>query len=281
MKTAEKNRRTSIITFIFLLIIGLIVFIPFMFLIVSSIQDASDIFSRGLSLKVDWSEASLDNYKLLFTHNGGIFWRWFLNSLIITVIQTVLVLALSSMVGYGLAQYDFKGKKFFFGLVLAMLMVPVDILVIPLYELITNMGLMDTYAGVILPGIVTPGAIFFFRQYAVGLSREYGSAARIDGCGEFRIFWQIYLPMMKPAFGAMAILTSMNTWNNFLWPLIVMRSEENFVLPAGLMTYMTPYGNNYDIIFAGSLMSIIPIIVVFLLNQKQFIDGLTVGGVKG
>ncbi|MCT2909422.1 carbohydrate ABC transporter permease, partial [Schleiferilactobacillus harbinensis] len=121
----------------------------------------------------------------------------------------------------------------------------------------------------------------FFRQFCMGLSREFAESARIDGCGEFRIFWQIYVPLMKPAFGAMTILTTMNAWNDFLWPLVVMKSTENFVIPAGLMSAMTPYGNNYKLLFAGSVMSIVPILIVFVLNQKQFIEGLTVGGVKG
>lgn len=281
MKRQRRFSGIGLVTLLFLLVIGLLVFIPFMFLIISSLQDASMIFSKGLTLKIDFGVADLDNYKLLFTHNDGIYWVWFKNSVVITFIQTVVVLVLCSMVGYGLALYDFKGRQFIFAMVLVMMMVPGDILLIPLYKLITNLGLMDTYLGVILPGIVPPATIFFFRQYAIGLSKEYADAARIDGCGEFRIFWNIYAPMMKPAFGAMSILTSMNVWNNYLWPMIVLRSDENLMLPAGLMTYMTPYGNNYDIVFAGSVMSIIPIIIVFMLNQKQFIAGLTVGGVKG
>lgn len=281
MKIQRRFSPVGLATLLFLLVVGLLVFIPFMFLIISSLQDASLIFSKGLTLKIDFKVADLDNYKLLFTHNEGIYWVWFKNSVVITFIQTVVVLVLCSMVGYGLALYDFKGRQLIFGMVLVMMMVPNDILLIPLYKLITNLGLMDTYLGVILPGIVPPATIFFFRQYAIGLSKEYADAARIDGCGEFRIFWNIYAPMMKPAFGAMAILTSMNVWNNYLWPMIVLRSDENLMLPAGLMTYMTPYGNNYDIVFAGSVMSIIPIIIVFMLNQKQFIAGLTVGGVKG
>jgi arabinosaccharide transport system permease protein len=277
----RRTRMNSIITTIVLAVIGFIILIPFWFLLISSFKSAQDIFSNGLNIHLDFSKMNFSNYGKLFTNQNGIFWSWFKNSALITIIQTLVVLALCSMVGYGLAQYRFKGRNFIFTLVLIMLMVPGDILLIPLYKLVTDLGLMDSYVGIILPGIVPPATVFFFRQYAIGLPHDYAEAARIDGAGEFRIFLQIYAPMMKPAFGAMTIMSSMGAWNNFLWPLIVMRSDQNLVIPAGLLTAMTPYGNNYDIVFAGSMMSIIPILILFLFNQKSFISGMTIGGVKG
>lgn len=279
MKT--RKRISSIITTVVLAIVGFLILIPFWFLLISSFKNSADIFGQGLNIHLDFSKMSFSNYGKLLTNNGGIFFTWFKNSAMITIVQTLAVLALCSMVGYGLAQYRFKGRNFIFMLVLIMLMVPGDILLIPMYKLITNMGLMDTFAGVILPGVIPPATVFFFRQYAIGIPHDFAEAARIDGAGEFRIFFQIYAPMMKPAFGAMTIMTSMGAWNNFLWPLIVMRSDENLVIPAGLLTAMTPYGNNYDIVFSGSMMSIIPIIILFLFNQKSFISGMTIGGVKG
>ncbi|MED4227173.1 carbohydrate ABC transporter permease [Neobacillus cucumis] len=279
MKT--RKRISSIITTVVLAIVGFLILIPFWFLLISSFKNSADIFGQGLNIHLDFSKMSFSNYGKLLTNNDGIFFTWFKNSALITIVQTLAVLALCSMVGYGLAQYRFKGRNFIFMLVLIMLMVPGDILLIPMYKLITNMGLMDTFAGVILPGVIPPATVFFFRQYAIGIPHDFAEAARIDGAGEFRIFFQIYAPMMKPAFGAMTIMTSMGAWNNFLWPLIVMRSDENLVIPAGLLTAMTPYGNNYDIVFSGSMMSIIPIIILFLFNQKSFISGMTIGGVKG
>ncbi|WP_026567993.1 carbohydrate ABC transporter permease [Bacillus sp. UNC41MFS5] len=279
MKT--RKRISSIITTVVLAIVGFLILIPFWFLLISSFKNSADIFGQGLNIHLDFSKMSFSNYGKLFTNNDGIFLTWFKNSALITIVQTVAVLAFCSMVGYGLAQYRFKGRNFIFMLVLIMLMVPGDILLIPMYKLMTNLGLMDTFAGVILPGIIPPATVFFFRQYAIGIPHDFAEAARIDGAGEFRIFFQIYAPMMKPAFGAMTIMTSMGAWNSFLWPLIVMRSDENLVIPAGLLTSMTPYGNNYDIVFSGSMMSIIPIILLFLFNQRSFISGMTIGGVKG
>lgn len=277
----QRNRVNRIINLVLMTCLSIIILVPFWFMIVSSFKSAADIFSNGLNIKLDLSQMSFKNYIKLFTHQDAIFWVWFKNSVVITGVTTILVLIFTSMVGYGLALYRFKGRTFIFIMVLVMMMVPRDILLLPLYKLMSNFGLMDTYAGVVLPGIVPVTAIFFFRQYCLGLSTEYAEAARIDGCGEAKIFTQIYVPLMKPAFGAMTILTAMGSWNDFLWPLIVMNSDRNFTLPAGLMSAMTPYGNNYDILFAGSVMSIIPIVIIFLFNQKSFINGLTIGGVKG
>jgi arabinosaccharide transport system permease protein len=135
--------------------------------------------------------------------------------------------------------------------------------------------------GVILPFAVAPTSIFFFRQYAATLPKELIDAGRIDGCSEFRIFFQIMVPLMLPAFGAMGILQAMFCWNGFVWPLIVLRSNEMLTLPIGLQSLITPYGNNYDLLFPGAVMSVIPILLLFIMNQKAFISGLTVGGVKG
>lgn len=278
----KKNKRTAdIISLAAMFILAFLLFMPFYFMVLSSFKPAAEIFSDGLNLNINLDVMSLKNYESLWTNRDGIYWSWFLNSVIITVATTVLALIFTSMVGYGLALYRFKGRGLIFGLVLVMMMVPKDILLLPLYKMVSEMQLMDTYLGVILPAVVPVSAIFFFRQFCLGVSKEYAEAARIDGCGEFRIYWQIYVPLMKPAFGAMTILTAMNTWNDFLWPLVVMKSDYNFTIPAGLLSAMTPYGNNYDLLFAGSVMSVLPIIILFIFNQKSFIEGLTIGGVKG
>jgi arabinosaccharide transport system permease protein len=184
-------------------------------------------------------------------------------------------------VGYGLAMYKFRGRNLIFTIVLIVMMVPVEILILPLYRLSILFKLIDTYWGAILPFVVSPFAIFFFRQYAVGLPRDFMDAGRIDGCTEFGIFFKIMMPLMKPAFGAMTILQALSSWNGFVWPLIVLRSDKMLTIPIGLQSLITPYGNNYDRLLSGAVMSVIPIIIVFLFNQKAFISGLTIGGVKG
>ncbi|SEP82535.1 L-arabinose ABC transporter membrane protein [Virgibacillus subterraneus] len=260
--------------------ISFVALFPVLGLIVSSFRPSSELIRNGMSLTFDISNMNLDNYTYIFTQAAS-YWEWYGNSLIISGLTIILSLLLSAMVGYALAVYDFKGKNVIFLLVLFIIMVPFEILMLPLYKLMISMQLIDTYLAVILPLIVAPVAVFFFRQYAVGLPKELMDAARIDGSTEYGIFFRIMMPLMMPSFAAMAILQGLLSWNNFLWPLLVLRSNEMFTLPVGLATLLTPYGNNYDVLIAGSVMTIIPIVLLFIFFQRYFVSGLTVGGVKG
>jgi len=281
MKSKAKNQFQTAITFIALLILGVLVMLPFVLMIVAAFTPVRDIFAGGLSIQLNLETATFDNFRALWTNRDGIYWRFFANSIFVTIVNTILVLIFTSMVGYGLGQYNFKGRNFIVMLLLCTMMVPGTILLLPIFRLITNLGLMDSYWGLILPAMVPAFAIFFFRQYCIGLPKDYAEAARIDGCGEAMIFLSIYVPLMKPAFGAMGILTGMGIWNDFIWPMIVLRTTESLTLAPGLLSSITPHENSFDIVFAGSLMAVLPIIILFLFNQKAFIEGLTVGGVKG
>lgn len=276
-----KRQIKKSVTFVCLLTLGILVILPFVLMIVAAFTPVRDIFANGLSIGIDFETATLENFNALWTNRDGIYWRFFLNSIFVTVVNTILVLIFTSMVGYGMGQYNFKGRNFLVMLLLCTMMVPGTILLLPIFRLITNLGLMDTYWGLILPAMVPAFAVFFFRQYCIGLSKDYAEAARIDGCGEAMIFLRIYVPLMKPAFGAMGILTGMGVWNDFIWPMIVLRTTESLTLAPGLLSSITPHENSFDIVFAGSLMAVLPIIILFLLNQKAFIEGLTVGGIKG
>ncbi|HZK12607.1 MAG TPA: carbohydrate ABC transporter permease [Atribacterota bacterium] len=268
------------ISFIILALFFSIIFLsPFFFMLLASLRPGSEIMRNGISLRMQFNTMSLNSYKALFSENYRYFY-WYKNSLIIVLIFTTLSLFFSSMVGYGLAVYNFKGKNLLFFLVLIVMMVPLQILLLPLFKLMVTLKLINTYMGVILPFAASPFAIFFFRQYIRGLPKELIEAARIDGCSEFKIFFIIIVPLMKPAFGAMTILQAMRSWNSFVWPLIVLRSTEKLTIPVGLSSLMTPYGNNYDMLMPGAVMSVIPIAIIFLLNQRAFIEGLTAGGIK-
>jgi arabinosaccharide transport system permease protein len=276
----KKSKTIPWIANIAFLMISLLALFPIINLLISSLRPSSELMRNGISITFDPSTISVENYLYIFTQ-GGNYWSWFINSLVITTITIVLSLFFSSMVGYALALYDFKGRNLIFGCVLFILMVPFEILMLPLFQLMINFNLIDTYAAVILPAVVAPMAVFFFRQYALGLPKELMDAARIDGSTEYGIFFKIMLPLMTPSLAAMAILQGLGSWNNFLWPLIVLRSNDMFTLPIGLATLLTPYGNNYDILIAGSVMTILPIIILFIFFQRYFVAGLTVGGVKG
>jgi arabinosaccharide transport system permease protein len=159
--------------------------------------------------------------------------------------------------------------------------IPFEMLMLPLYVQTNAMHLQDSYAGVILPFLASAVTIMFFRQYLRGIPKEIVEAGRIDGLTEFGIFFRLVVPVARPAFAAMAILNAMNSWNNLLWPLLALRSPNKYTLPIGLNTLMTPYGNNYDLLIVGSFFSMIPILVLFLLFQRFFIEGMTAGAVKG
>ncbi len=269
------------ITFLILLLISLITLAPFIFMVISSFKPGQELISNGLNIKLQPEIMTFQNYIVLFTDNDGLYLKWFSNSIIITLMYTVLSLFFSSLVGYGLAMYDFKGKNLIFAMVLLVMMIPVEILLLPLYKLMITLNLIDKFLGVVLPFAVSPFAIFFFRQSAVKIPKDFMEAARIDGCSEYGIYLRIMAPLLKPAFGAMMILQAMNSWNSLVWPLIVLRSTERLTIPIGLASMITPYGNNYDKLFPGAVVSIVPIVIIFILNQKSFIDGLTAGGVKG
>lgn len=277
----KRNKLATAGSLLILIIFLVFTLAPFVFLLISSFKPGVELIRNGISLNPQFELMNLDNYKLLLTAREGIYPYWYKNSLIITFLYTITSLFFTSMVGYGLAMFRFKGRNLIFTIVLVVMMIPIEILILPLYKLSVGMKIIDTYWGPILPFMVSPVSVFFFRQYAIGLPKEFMDAGRIDGCGEFGIYFKIMMPLMLPAFGAMTILNAMTSWNSFVWPLIVLRSNKMLTLPIGLASLLTPYGNSYDLLLSGSIMSVIPIVIIFLLNQKVFISGLTVGGVKG
>ena len=278
MKRKSALRTTFLI--LFFVLIAVITLLPLALPFCASLRPGQELMRNGLNFNIDWAKANLNEYRMLFT-NGGNYFIWYRNSMVVTVLQTALALLLSSWVGYGFAMYEFKGKNFFFMLVLLVMMVPTEVILLPLYRLIVNMKLINTTTGIILPYIVLPMLVFFFRQYLSGIPRDFLDAARVDGCSEYGIYWRIMLPLMKPAFAAMGIYEGMASWNNFLWPMIVTNKITTITLPVGLQSLLTPYGNNYDVLIAGSCFALIPILILFVCFQKYFIEGLTAGAVKG
>ncbi|ANY68278.1 carbohydrate ABC transporter permease [Paenibacillus algorifonticola] len=282
---AEKtgNKGFSLLLVLLFGAFAVLALFPLFALLLASFKPASELFRYGLNVRLDFDVMTLANYKMIFSGKGGSqnYFDWYRNSLVITLLFTFLCLLLSSMVGYGLAMYRFKGRALVFTLVLAVMMIPVEIIILPLYKLSIDLLIINSIWGVILPFVVAPLPIFFFRQFAIGLPKDFMDAGRIDGCTEFGIFFRIMVPLMLPAFGAMTILQALFSWNNFLWPVIVLRSTEKFTLPIGLSGLLSPTSNNYEVLLAGSIMTIIPILVLFLFFQRFFIAGLTVGGVKG
>lgn len=276
----RKNSLISVLLMIFFIAVAVITLLPLALLAVSSLRPGSDLMRYGLNFSIDWANANLHEYQMLFSGQNNYF-IWYRNSLVITVVQVTLALLLSACVGYGFAMYDFKFKNAIFVCVLLVMMVPTEVILLPLYRLISGMKLTNSMWGVILPYTVVPMLIFFFRQYLSGISKEFVEAARVDGCTEYGIFARILMPLMKPSFAAMGIYQGMSSWNNFLWPMIVINDINKITLPVGLQSLLSPYGNNYDILIAGSCFAIIPILILFICFQRYFIEGMTAGGVKG
>ncbi len=271
---------TKVMLFLFFAVLAFLVLIPFYAIGLASFKPGEDLIRYGLNLDFDLSKMSLDNYKFLFFGDHDYF-IWFRNSLFLTVVQIATTLLVSSFVAYGFAAYEFKFKNALFILVLMTMMVPFEILLLPLYKLVFDLNMMDSYWAIILPGVANAGTIFFFRQYLIGIPAAIIDSGRVDGASEYAIFFKIIAPIMKPAYAAMGILVGMNAWNNFLWPFIVLSDDQKYTLSIGLKTLLTPYGNNYDLLIVGSFFAIIPIFILFLIFQKYFIEGMTAGAVKG
>ena len=286
-----QNRLLTVLSIALFTILAALILYPLLAAFLASFRPGQELIRYGLSFNINPSKLTLDNYIYLFTQKAvkdGVwvkiphnYFMWFKNSMVLTVLQVVLTLIVCYFVAYGIAMYDFKFKNLVFFLVIATMMVPFEILMLPMYQEIIGLNLINKTAGVILPGLCGASTIFFFKQYMTGLPKELLDAGRIDGANEYRICFTIMLPLTKPAFGAMAILSSMGAWNNMLWPLLVYRDASKFTLPIGLNTLLTPYGNNYDLLIAGSCFSVLPLIIIFLIFQKYFISGMTAGAVKG
>ncbi len=280
MGTKQKFLLNRCLVLLLFLALTVLLMLPLYAIFLASFKPGQELIRYGLNLKLNFTVMSLKNYRELFFGNNSYF-IWFRNSFILTIAQTVITLLVSACVGYGFAMYEFKYKNFLFTCVLLIMMVPFEILMLPMYQQTITMHLTNKYTGIILPFVANASAVFFFRQFLSGIPKEIMDAGRVDGVSEYGIFARLILPLMKPAFAAMAILNGMNSWNNFLWPLLVLRDAKKLTLPIGLNTLITPYGNNYDLLVAGSCFSIFPILILFLCFQKYFIEGLTAGSVKG
>ncbi len=276
----KKGIALRIFLLVFFLILFVIIMLPFYAVTLASFKPGEDLIRYGLNLRFDLNVMSFKNFHFLFTGDHDYF-TWFWNSMILTVVQVSLTLFVSAFVAYGFAAYEFKGKNILFVCVLLIMMVPFEILLLPLYTLVFDLHLMNSYAAIILPGIANASTIFFFRQYLRGIPKAISDAGRVDGATEYGIFFRLVLPIMKPSFAAMGILNGMGSWNNLLWPFMVLGDENKYTLPIGLKTLLTPYGNNYDLLIVGSFFAILPIFILFLCFQKYFIDGMTAGAVKG
>jgi len=273
---------------VFFIILCILFLIPLYALVLGTFKGGAELFVSGLNLNLNFSQLHTRAWRYLFTgimsngeYNPHDYFLWYKNSLMVVLVQGSLTLLLSSMVAYGLAKYEFKGKNVIFMCVLMVMMVPLEILMLPMYTQVNAMGMRNTYAGVMLPFLVSMSAVFFFRQFLTGIPYEMIEAARVDGCTEYGIFFRIIMPVMKPAYASMAVLTGMGAWNALLWPMLVLSDMKKYTIPIGLNTLWSPYGNNYDLMITGSCFAILPLLLIYLFAQKFIVEGMTAGAVKG
>ncbi|HWM15753.1 MAG TPA: carbohydrate ABC transporter permease [Microbacterium sp.] len=251
--------------------------IPFVWMILGSFKTTTEI--RQYPTEFLPREATFENYVQLFGRLD--FATFFMNSIIVAVFVTLGNIVFSSMVGYALAKLEFRGKRLLFGLVLTTLMVPGVVTFVPLFVLTANLGLVNSYPGLILPFLITPLGVFLMRQFMLSLPDDIIEAARIDGASEWRIFLRVIMPLCGPAVATLTILTFLGSWNNFLWPLVVATTEDMYTLPVALALYSV--GQNaaqYGLMMAGAVVVVVPVLIVFVLLQRYFVQGIALTGIK-
>lgn len=225
------------------------------------------------------SRATVENYALLFTRTDMA--TNFVNSLLVSVAITLLSLLVNTMAGYAFAKLRFRGRDRLFQWLLGALVIPAQVAMLPLFLLMKQLGLVNTFAGVVLPALASVFGIFLVRQYARSIPDELMEAARIDGAGEYRIFFQIVLPMLKPVLVTLAIFTFMGAWNDFMWPLIVLTGQEHYTLPVALASLSREHIMDVEMMMAGAVVTVLPVLALFLALQRYYIQGLLLGSVKG
>ena len=262
-----------------LLVLGvLLMATPFVWTLLASFKENSDIFRAPVRF---WPRVwTTENYRGLLSGETIPFLRQFGNSAIIAVGQTLLTVLLASLAGYGFAKYEFVGKRLLFVLTLLTLMIPFEVTVVPLFRLMVDIRWLDTYQAVIVPSAINAFGVFFMRQVMLAVPNDLLDAARVDGATELGIYWRIALPLARGGLAVLAVLSFLNAWNDYLWPLIALRSPEMFTLPIGLATLSGLYRVEWGMIMAGAVLTTLPVLAVFLWMRNHLISGLTAGAVK-
>lgn len=250
---------------------------PFVWMILGSFKTDAEIRQHPTEFLP--RTPTLENYETLFGRLD--FTTFFVNSIVVAVFVTLGNIVFCSMVGYALAKLEFRGKKLLFALVLSTLMVPGVVTFVPLFVLTANLGLVNSYPGLILPFLISPLGVFLMRQFMLSLPDELIEAARIDGAGEWRIFLRVIMPLCGPAVATLTILTFLASWNNFLWPLVVATTEDMYTLPVALALYsVSQNAARYGLMMAGAVVVVVPVLLVFVLLQRHFVQGIALTGIK-
>lgn len=270
--------RPGRVLFVLLLLVGAVISTaPFYWMVVASTHDNSELFESP----PPFMPGGRFMHNLVELEHSIGFGRVMLNSAGIAVVYTVLSSLISAMCGYALAKYRFRGRGLLLGAVLATMMIPFQVLLVPLFQMMASLGWVDTYQAVVLPFLANSFGVFLMRQAFLGFPDELIESARIDGAGDLRIFYQVVLPVVRPQLGALVIFTFMTQWNAFLWPLLMLNTEDKYTVPVALYTLIGQSHVDYAGLILGSFLATLPLMLIFFLFQKQFVSGLLGGAVKG
>ena len=276
MKKRSKYKKYHYIIIAFLAVLSAIMMYPMVWMFLTSFKSNAEIRTyRTKVLPVEWT---LERYRSAFERAPVA--GWFANSMFITICVTAAVILTSTLIGYVFAKYEFRGKKLLFVLLLATMMVPPQVTMIPRYLMIQKMHLFNTRWALIVPGLVSAFSIYLARQFIGDIPDSLCEAAKIDGAGPIRIYWHVILPNIKPAIGSIGIFTAMMHWNDYLNPLLMLNDMEKMTLPLGLVIFDSQRTSDLSATMAAASMIMIPMIVIFLVFQKQFIKGMTMSGIK-
>jgi multiple sugar transport system permease protein len=276
--SVQTGRPAAIAVYAFLVVVSVLMLAPFALVLFGSFKTQGE-FTADPGGWLPQSFGNVHNYVVLFTENR--FGRYFLNSAIVSAVTVAANVLFSAMAGYALAKVPFRGRGLVFGCVVLAMTVPYVAVFVPQFVIIVQAGLVDTLAGIVLPMLVMPIAVFIMRQFASSVPDELLEAARIDGAGDVGVFFRIVLPLLGPAVATVAIFTFLNSWNYFLWPLVVAQSVDNYTLPVGLAVASAGANTtDYGVLLAGSVTILAPVLVLFLLLQRYFIQGIAATGLK-
>jgi len=270
------NKVKNILWYVILLSFSLIFVLPIIWIFISSLKTSNEIFSWPPTILPN--EVTFSNYITAFSK--GNFVTYFKNSIFVAVTATALTLLINSMAGYALAKFDFKGNKVIFFLFIATLMIPLQVIMVPIFIVLRNLGLYNSLWGIIIPPAATPTGVFLVRQYMTTIPDEVLESARIDGASEWRIFSMIILPLSKPVLTALTIFSFMWRWNDFLWPFVVLSNESKYTIQVAIANFVGQFSVDWNSLLAMNIVAMIPVLLVFLFFQRYFVKGIAMSGMK-
>jgi multiple sugar transport system permease protein len=277
--TARRRRLSpvNIAAFVVALLFAVVWLIPLAWAIATALKP--DAETTVAPAKWFGSEVSLKAFDTVLS--SGDIWRWYFNSALVSTLVTVLTVLLASMAAFAFSRVSFRGREWLYFVVAAGLVVPFQALIVPLFEEMQAFGMVDTYWGMILPQIAAPIAVLVYKRFFDGIPKDLEESARLDGASTWRVYWQIWMPLAKPATAAVAIFTFVTSWNNFLWPFIITSAGALQTVPVGLATVQSFYGAQYAQVMALSLLGALPLLIAFVLFQRQIVEGISSTGLKG